>query len=356
MSVARYLRNNIFGLTALLLVGNFDGMRCAVGQITNSDPAADCSKYASVSLPSEAEQVAAPSSPPDCASYRSYRGIGRAVNYSQARACAWKERSAQALNLGQNAKEPTAWIVGGSLILADIYFNGAGVRRNISLAMRFACEAEEGMAMLALPDVTKFSTSHPPHQPFEFCDYSDSTLTMNFCALYGAEIERDRRGRVYRALESSMSPEQKVAFEKLLAAQDAYIEAHADEVDQGGTIRGLRTLGSQSILSSLFHTEVVRFERKKWPQLSESQKNFADALLHREYELKLKQLGGQTKDQLNEGAVSADHLAGVQKVWESYRDAWVAFARLCYPAAVADIRAEVTLDRYRYLKTITAYE
>jgi hypothetical protein len=44
--------------------------------------------------------------------------------------------------------EPIVWAVGGSLILADIHFNGAGVKHNIPLAMRFACESEEGMAKL----------------------------------------------------------------------------------------------------------------------------------------------------------------------------------------------------------------
>ena len=122
---------------------------------------ADCSAYASIPLPAEAENALAPKTPPACASYRSYRGIGRPVNYSKARACAWQERLAQQADLGQNQKEPTAWVVGGSLILADIYFNGAGVKRNIPLAMRFACESEEGMAKLALPDIAKLNGSLP---------------------------------------------------------------------------------------------------------------------------------------------------------------------------------------------------
>jgi hypothetical protein len=42
----------------------------------------------------------------------------------------------------------------------------------------------------------------------------------------------------------------------------------------------------------------------------------------------------------------------VEGTWQTYRDAWVEFARLRYSAAVAVIRAEITLDRYRLLKTI----
>jgi len=352
MSRERHLFTQLFGLTTAILVGNCALATVAVGQTTSAESAADCSAYASIPLPAEAEKAPVPKTPPACASYRSYRGIGRPVNYSEARACAWQERLAQKADLGQNQEEPTAWIVGGSLILADIYFNGAGVKRDVPLAVRLACESEEGMATLAMPDIPKLNGSPRAHGLFEFCDYAASTLTMNFCSGYESEIEDDRRSRYYNSLKSSMTPEQQVAFEKLLAAQNAYIEAHASEVDQGGTIRAIRTVGSQGILKDLFHTEVVHFERKKWPVLSDNQITMADALLHREYVKKLQQLRTQTKESTNQGGLTDGHLSSVEEAWQTYRDAWVAFARLRYPAAVAVIRAEVTLDRYRLLKTI----
>jgi hypothetical protein len=339
-------------LTTVIFVGSCVFATAAVGQTASAELPADCATYASIPLPPEAEKAPVPKTSPSCASYRSYRGIGRPVNYSEARACAWQERLAQKADLRQNQEEPIAWIVGGSLILADIYFNGAGVKRDIPLAMRFACESEEGMATLALPDIAKRNGSLRAHGPFEFCDYAASTFTMNFCSGYVSEVEDERRSRYYNSLKSSMPPEQQSAFEKLLAAQNAYIKAHASEVDQGGTIRGIRTIGSQRILKDLFHTELVRFERKKWPALSDNQITTADALLHGEYVKTLQKLGSQTKEAIDEGAVTAGDLASVEETWQGYRDAWGAFARLRYPAAVAAIRAEITLDRYRLLKTI----
>ncbi len=251
-----------------------------------------------------------------------------------------------------NQEEPTAWVVGGSLILADIYVNGAGVKRDIPLAMRLACEAEERMAMLALPDIVKLDHSPPARERFEFCDYAVTTFTMDFCSGYASEIEDDRRSRFYDFLKSSMTPNQKAAFEKLLSAQSAYVKAHASEVDQGGTIRAIRTIGSQSILNDLFHTELVHFEHKKWPVLSDSQIIRADTMLQREYEKKLQQLRAQSKEEIDEGAVTANHLSEVEQTWESYRDAWTSFAVFRYPAGVPIIRAEITLNRYRLLKAI----
>jgi uncharacterized protein YecT (DUF1311 family) len=354
MSRARHLFAQLFGLTTAILVGYCVLAIPVAGQTTSADLPADCSAYASIPLPAEAEKIPVPKTAPACASYRSYRGLGRPINYSEARACAWQERLAQKADLAQNPKEPIAWIVGGSLILADIYFNGAGVKRDIRLAMHLACESEEGMATLALPDIAKFNSSPRTRGPFEFCDYAATTLTMNFCSSYASDIEDDRRSRYYNSLKFSMTPEQQAAFEKLLAAENAYIKAHAFEVDQTGTIRVIRTIGSQRILKDLFHTRIVRFERKKWPVLSENQITMADALLNREYVKKLKQLRTQTKESIDQGAVTADDLAGAEESWQIYRDAWVAFARLRYPAAVSVIRAQITLDRYSLLKTISS--
>jgi uncharacterized protein YecT (DUF1311 family) len=352
MSGSSHSCSRFLGRREAVLFIAFAFILSAAGQNIPANLPVDCSAYASIPLPAEAEKAPAPNAPPSCASYRSYRGIGRPVNYSEARVCAWQERLAQKADLEQNQKEPAAWVVGGSLILADIYFNGAGVKRNIPLAMRFACESEEGMAMLALPEIMKRNGPPHAHGPFEFCDYADSTITMNFCTWYESQIDDDRRSRYYVSLKSSMTPEQQAAFEKLLTAQNAYIEAHASEVDQGGTIHNIRTTGSQGILKDLFHTEIVHFERKKWPAVSDNQVASADALLHRQYQKTLQQLRTRPEDESYEGAVTADRLSSVEKPWEAYRDAWVTFARLRYPAAAAAIRAEITLDRYRLLKTI----
>ncbi len=58
------------------------------------------------------------------------------------------------------------------------------------------------------------------------------------------------------------------------------------------------------------------------------------------------------KDELEDGAVSAEGLAKAQAVWERYRRAWDAFARLRYPEEAQRIEAEIDLERYRWLKTM----
>jgi uncharacterized protein YecT (DUF1311 family) len=348
----RYVTIKLFPFVAAIFPGVCLFVASAAGQNTPADLSTDCSAYQSVSLPAEAESAPVPKTAPACASYRSYRGIGRPVNYAEARTCAWQERRAQEADLGQNQQEPTAWVVGGSLILADMYFNGAGVKRNIPLAIRLACESEEQMGRLALKELAKLPSLNDAKKPFEFCDYAVTTLTMNFCFSYSNEIGDEEIKRYYNSLESSMNAEQKTAFEKLLAARDAYVDEHALEVYQGGTIRAIRTMGSENILKDLFHTDVVHFERKKWPELSEKQIAMADSSMQSEYGKTIQLLKARPKDETYEGVVTASSLAKVQESWKAYREAWVAFARLRYPAAVDAIRAEITLERYRLLKTI----
>jgi methyl coenzyme M reductase gamma subunit len=89
-----------------------------------------------------------------------------------------------------------------------------------------------------------------------------------------------------------------------------------------------------------------------WPALSNRQITAAEVLLHREYENALKRLRSQPEEEIEQGAVAPDDVSDVQGTWETYRNAWVEFARCRYPAAVPAIRAQVILDRYQLLKTI----
>ncbi len=340
-------------LAIVMFVANCAVVVIALGQATVAAVPGECSAYEAVPLPAEALEAAVPKAFPVCASYRSYRGIGRPVNWLEARGCAWQERLAQKAGLGQSQEEPTAWVVGGSLILADIYANGAGVKPDMPLAFRFACEVEERMANLALEEIAKAGGRQRSRKPFEFCDYAATTFSMNFCAEYEQEIRDDRRSRYYSSLSSAMSGSQRAAFGELLAAQKAYVEAHAAEVYQGGTMRGIRTIGSQGILNENFRMELGNFEHKRWPRLSGNQVATAAAGLDREYEMKVRQIRARSQEDLADGAVTAGDFSSVEEAWKRYRDAWVGFAALRYPGKVAIIRAEITLDRYRLVKTIS---
>jgi hypothetical protein len=66
----------------------------------------------------------------------------------------------------------------------------------------------------------------------------------------------------------------------------------------------------------------------------------------------MQQLSKESQEQNADGAVSVQNLSKAEGAWEKYREAWTAFARLRYPVAADGIRAQITLDRYRWVKTI----
>src|ERR1039457_7040492 len=77
----------LFGFAAAIIVGSGLSGAVAVGQAAPAELSRDCSAYESISLPAEAEKVPVPKTAPGGASYRSYRGIRRPVNYAEARVC-----------------------------------------------------------------------------------------------------------------------------------------------------------------------------------------------------------------------------------------------------------------------------
>ena len=101
MTCGRYLGRQSLGLVTAVVMASFAVAIAAIGQDTSAELPAKCSNYSSLPLPAEAERAPVPNTTPACDSYRSYRGIGRPVNYGEARACAWRERLAQKAQIGQ---------------------------------------------------------------------------------------------------------------------------------------------------------------------------------------------------------------------------------------------------------------
>lgn len=220
-----------------------------------------CKKYESVTLPAEAV-VLTPAEYPACESYKSYAGIGRPIDYAAARTCAWQERAAQKAELRQNPAAPVAWVVGGSLILADLYANGDGDRQNLPLAERLACELSGGLVREAFGNLDARETAARNAKPFEVCDYAATTFEMNFCAGYSLEANDARRNETLDRISKNWAANQKEAFQ---AARTAFEEYAADvskhETYRGGTIRTVRMIGVEEDLHAKFVADFESYEK-----------------------------------------------------------------------------------------------
>jgi hypothetical protein len=270
---------------------------------------------------------------PACESYMAYAGIGRPVDYAAARMCAWKERAAQLAELPQNAEAPTAWAIGGDLILVNLYANGFGVPRSLPLALHLACEDRSGIAGDAVDNVYQlFKETVPPTKPFDVCDSAFSTFSMNFCSDYQSEIADERRNRAIRAFSTQWTPAQKSAFAKVKDAEEKYVSAHSQELDQGGTIHILRGLGSAGIMHQNFYLDLRQFERGQIPKGTSADAITVESRMNLQYRANLAAARAPLPSLAGDTAVTVEGIEKVQETWRQYRDAWLAFATVRYPS------------------------
>jgi uncharacterized protein YecT (DUF1311 family) len=295
-----------------------------------------CKQYSAVPLPAEAA-VATPAEFPACNSYKSYAGIGHDADFTAARHCAWQERAANKAQLAQNPKAPIAWTVGGSLILADIYANGLGTSQNIPLAARLICEDNGLLRSEAVADLEAHKVgSEKPAKPFELCDYAATTFEMNFCGGFASERENDTRERTIAKLSNGWTPAAKTAFAVAEQAFDNYARSVArNETYQGGTIRNLRSNAVEQQLRRTFVLDLQNFESGALPSDSADSARQADTELNLVYRTAMD--AAQALKPHDPEEVQPEGIRDTERLWLRYRDDWISFAKLRYPATKPDI-------------------
>jgi len=312
-----------------------------------------CKTVASVPLPPEAE-IPKPSIFPACESYKSYAGIGRPVDYVAARNCAWKERTAQLASLRQNPNAPIAWVVGGSVILANIYSNGNATLQNLPLAMRMVCEQKDGFLDDALADLkARAVTGAKISGPFDLCEYAATTFEMNFCTAHTSQIEDDKHTRAFGRLSTNWTQAQKSAFAEAQKAFEDYVTTVGRrETYLGGTIRNIRVDGVEQELKQAFFDELLKFEHGDLPRGSPQDYQHADSDLNTVYRKAL-DAAKSPAEPSDDGEIKPGGIRDTERSWLHYRDSWIAFARLRYPSTSQDTWSQwLTATRTERLKLV----
>ena len=291
----------------------------------------ECKPYLQTPLPPEAFQIPAPKQWPECNSYKLYSGIGTKVDYIAARKCAWSERLAQIADL--QPKYTTASLFGGSAMLTVLYANGEGVDQNKKLALRFACES--GLARNAAKDIKALpNESHLTQSKFKYCDEVWTTMEIGFCAAWDAEIADQERIAYIDAMSHDWPANQKAALLTLFRDQSAYSKAHADgEIDVGGSGRAIWQFNAEQTLRSQFLAAMKSFESGNLPSGTAESSNAADTQLNALYRAAL---ATAEAGKSGYGAIQPEGIRNAERAWLRYRDSWIRFARLRYPAVSRD--------------------
>lgn len=328
------MRMKPYFLPAVLIVAS---SLPAVAQLEDADPntQSKCREYLRTSLPPESAQAAKPAKWPECNSYKSYSGLGTEVDYKAARKCAWEERLAT--QAGLEPKYTLASVFGGSAMLATLYANGEGVERNLPLALRFACEEgwapAEFSARIDHLESMQTSTGEDAGK-FSYCDDITSGAMEGYCAALFRELAEQDRAKTLNALPGQFTQAQRDAFSALVTSEQAYALAHGKgEIDLSGTARAMYENDAEQTLRDDFLAAIQSFESGRYPTGSPATYAEADAHLNQAFE---KAVAYAEVHKSDSGAVQPDGIRNAQGAWEKYRDAWVRFAKLRYPAVPAE--------------------
>jgi uncharacterized protein YecT (DUF1311 family) len=186
--------------------------------------------------------------------------------------------------------------------------------------------ADQGIEdILALPNQL-----HVTEKKFKYCDEAFTTFEMNYCAEYEDEITEQKRQDAFAGLSSHWPRADKDAFALLVKAEEDYVDAHGEgETYLGGTIRNLRVNGVEERQRDKFLAAVQEFESGHLPSGTEADYRKADFDLNATYRQTLALAAKQRFDE-DDGLIKPADIEKAERAWLSYRDAWVAFAKLHY--------------------------
>lgn len=297
--------------------------------------ALDKPAYPAADRPSAAQQAALAS----CDAPALYYGIRQPRDFLKARHCAFtpdKDDDVFSKKAG---------------VLMMLYANGQGVARNLALAKKAACAAGGAPAELSgrLAHLDALAPGkREAGKPIDFCDDITSGMMMGYCASLDAAQGDVKREGALAAIAAKFKPNEQAAFSRLLNSLSRFVEARGgNEVDLGGTARGMLVAQEEDAQKDAFLAALQAFERGKLPRFSAAQDQALDRELNTVYG-QLRRLPAQEYTTIKMADIQA-----TQRIWLVYRDAWVEFGKLRYPAVPAHAwRAHFTQQRTAMLKAL----
>ena len=259
-----------------------------------------------------------------CSSEALYYGIGVPPDPARARQCALRERAAP--------DDRAAF--SGDIMLMIIYANGVGAPRDLDRAIAIACNLDGSPAEEdgRVNHLAALKAQHWTGHDFSFCDDITSGYAQGICAAHDSALEDAKRKRQVAAATAGWSDADKRAFLALQRAEKAYAEADGDnEVDQSGTARAAMAIDEEQSQQAEFVGLLQSLEKGTAATFTAEQADAADARLNAAYQ-KIQHAPGTTQW----GTVTKDGIRTTQRAWLRYRDAWIAFARVRFPAVTPD--------------------
>ena len=318
----------------------------------------------------------------DCDSTIAYFGIGQAIDYKAALACAVVEYTHP--NPAANPSNPFP----GAGILSMIYANGQGTAQNLDLATRYTCENWAAPSEIeARLDRLAAARETPTAQPLDLCTTAFSSHTRDWCTTIEARQSTVDRNHGFDTLRATLPEAARVPFNDLLAAErdfeDARIQNELDLTGAAPVFAGFHTAEKTFQITHAFDTPSTDTADLSYavvaaPFLSsaqlEEQNDLADRFLEDLQRITApgfaepiapkkaeKNLGASLRmahsaisKKLAGTTVTCKGVEDTQQIWLNLRDHWRVFVALTSPSpTLADHTAAfITLERSQQLNQL----
>jgi len=266
-----------------------------------------------------------------------YYGIGMKADPVRARQCAFVE-----METGEET------IFGGRVMLMTAYANGVGARRDLDLAIHYACTLEPAAPFEydgRVLHLAKMKQEASP-DPFHFCDDTTSGYAGGLCAMHQARLEQARREARLTRLAARFPTRSRALFTALRKTQDNYADSRGEnETDFRGTLRVAFAVEAEEAVADEFLDTLERLSKGTLRSYTNSAFRKADARLNQRYRQLL------DSEALEDMGLGKDGVRRAQRAWLAYRDAFIAFAAVAFPAVSRDsIAGNLTDQRAGTLK------
>ena len=239
-------------------------------------------------------------------------------------------------------------------MLMTVYANGLGAARNLRLATALACRAGGAPAEVdgRVRHLARLGAEGWTGTDFNLCDDATSGLLQGICADHGQLIARAARARDVATLSAGWSSAERTGFAALRKAEAAFVDARGeDEVDRSGSGRGAFVVGAEEKAERAFAALLSDAEAGRIAPASAADARAADAVLDAASAKVLASAPALARI----STIRATGLASAQRAWLRYRDSWMAFAGLRYPALPRDaLWTRLTRDRTAQLGDVPA--
>jgi len=220
-----------------------------------------------------------------------------------------------------------------SAVLMMLYQNGQGVQKDPLLALKYACSIDAAPAEMQgrIEHLQQINASG--RGMMDWCDDITSGYMMGVCSAIDARQKQRVHTQATGKVSASMPAVAQASLQKLQAAASKFADARAaNETDLSGTARAALSIAARTAELDLLAHDVREYEAGKLPaSMSKEQVAALDKELNLIYGKLMKKPAESYA-----GAVGKEGIRATQRLWLAYRDAWMNFGAVRYPAVTSD--------------------